>query len=130
LQKIKKRLEEKQAQLRGQIAGLTEAHPTPESAQQASQGPYDMGDAAVDLVEIEQEQSFLVSERALLTEVEQALKHIGEGTYGRCIVDGELIPEKRLEAIPWTSRCVQHEEQMEERKQGLCVLTRREGQDL
>lgn len=114
LQKIRKQLEEKQAQLRKQIAGLTEAHPSPESAEQASQGPYDMGDAAVDLQEIEKEQSVLLNEQALLTEVEQALKRIEEGTYGRCIVGGELIPEKRLEAIPWTSRCVQHEEQVEQ----------------
>lgn len=73
-----------------------------------------MGDAAVDLVEIEQEQSILVNEQALLAEVEDALKRISEGTYGRCVIGGELIPEKRLEAIPWTSRCVKHEEQVEQ----------------
>jgi DnaK suppressor protein len=64
---------------------------------------------------MQQEQSMLVNEQALLTEVEEALKRIDEGTYGRCIVGGELIPEKRLEAIPWTSRCLKHEEQVEQR---------------
>lgn len=118
LERMKKRLQEQQSQLRERIAGLTEAHPTPESAEQASQGPYDMGDAAVDLVEIVQEQSVLVNEQALLTEVEEALKRIDEGTYGRCIVGGEIIPEKRLEAIPWTSRCVKHEEEVEQSNLG------------
>jgi RNA polymerase-binding transcription factor DksA len=61
-----------------------------------------------------QERSILVSEQALLTEVQDALKRIDQGTYGRCVVGGELIPEKRLEAIPWTSRCVKHEEQVEQ----------------
>jgi DnaK suppressor protein len=63
---------------------------------------------------MEQERSILVNEQALLAEVEEALKRIDEGTYGCCIVDGELIPEKRLEAIPWTSRCIKHEEEMEQ----------------
>lgn len=60
------------------------------------------------------ERSILMSEQALLTEVEEALKRIDEGTYGRCIIGGELIPEKRLEAIPWTARCIKHEEQVEQ----------------
>lgn len=114
LQQIKKSLQEQQTQLRKHLAGLTEAHPTPESAEQARQGPYDMADAAVDLQEMDQERSILLNEQALLAEVEEALKRIDEGTYGHCIVGGELIPEKRLEAIPWTSRCVKHEEQVEQ----------------
>ena len=115
LEQIKKRLEDKKAQLCGSIAGLTEAYPKPVSPEEASEGPQDFEDAAVDFLEMQQEQSVLVNEQALLTEVEEALKRIDEGTYGRCIVGGELIPEKRLEAIPWTSRCLKHEEQAEQR---------------
>ena len=37
-----------------------------------------------------------------LKEVNLALKAIEEGTYGICRVTGDLIPEKRLRAIPWS----------------------------
>jgi len=114
LRQMKERLEEKQAQLREHIASLTEAHPTPVSAEQTHQGPFEPEETVVDLLEMEQERSILMNEQALLTEVQDALKRIDEGTYGRCIVGGELIPEKRLDAIPWTHYCVKHEEQIEQ----------------
>lgn len=115
LQQMKKRLEDKQAQLRESIVGLTEAHPKPVSPEEASEGPQDFEEVAVDFLEMQHEQSILVNEQALLTEVQDALKRIDEGTYGRCIVGGEPIPERRLDAVPWASRCVQHEEQVEEK---------------
>ncbi len=37
-----------------------------------------------------------------------ALERLDKGTYGRCAVGGEPIPEARLEAIPWASSCVAH----------------------
>lgn len=41
-----------------------------------------------------------------LEEVDHALTRLAEGGYGRCEVCSSDIPEARLEAIPWTSRCV------------------------
>jgi RNA polymerase-binding transcription factor DksA len=114
LQQTKKRLQDEQLRLREHIAGLTEARPTPVDAERTHQGPYEFEEAALDLLEMERERAILVSEQALLTEVEDALKRIGEGTYGRCIIDGEPILEKRLEAIPWTPYCVKHEQQVEQ----------------
>jgi RNA polymerase-binding transcription factor DksA len=38
----------------------------------------------------------------LLLEVEEALRRIREGSYGRCEMTGAAIPEERLAAIPWT----------------------------
>ena len=43
----------------------------------------------------------------ILTEIEEALKRIEEGTYGYCIDTGKEIPEARLEAMPWTPRCLE-----------------------
>lgn len=114
LPQMKKRLQEKEAQLREHIAGLTEARPAPVNAEQTQQGPYEPEETVVDLQEMEQERSILVNEQALLAEVSNALKRIDEGGYGRCVIGGELIPEKRLNAIPWTSRCIKHEKQIEE----------------
>ena len=112
---MRKRLEAKQAELQKSIRGLTEAHPEPVGAIEASEGPQDSEEVAVDFLETQQEQSLLVNEQALLTEVQSALKRIENGTYGKCIDCGQPIPEKRLEAIPWAARCVKDEERLEER---------------
>ncbi|GAC1666014.1 MAG: TraR/DksA C4-type zinc finger protein [Ktedonobacteraceae bacterium] len=112
---MKKRLEAKQAELENQIANLTEAHPTPVGAVEASEGNQEFEDVAVDFLEIQKEQSLLVNEQALLSEVEDALKRIENGSYGRCVDCGQPIPEKRLEALPWAARCVKDEARLEER---------------
>jgi DnaK suppressor protein len=41
-------------------------------------------------------------------QVREALQRIEDGTFGRCVVDGEPIESKRLEAIPWAPCCVKH----------------------
>lgn len=45
---------------------------------------------------------------AMLDDVRRARRRIEEGTYGVCDVCGEPIPEGRLEARPWSTRCVAH----------------------
>lgn len=115
IQQMKERLEAKQAELQRNIGNLTEAYPPPVDPIQASEGPQDFEETAVDFLETQQEQSVMVNEQALLTEVQRALKRIEEGTYGRCVDCGKPIPEKRLEAIPWAARCVEDEERLEQR---------------
>ncbi len=115
LEQIKKRLEAKRAELQENIEGLTEAHPKPVGAIEANEGPQDFEDIAVDFLETQQEQSLLVNEQALLTEVERALERIEQGTYGKCVDCGQPIPERRLEAIPWAARDVKCEEKLEQR---------------
>lgn len=46
--------------------------------------------------------------QALLTQVRAALAALDDGSYGRCSVCGEPIPEGRLEARPWATTCVRH----------------------
>ena len=53
------------------------------------------------------------SDTAQLGQVREALARIDDGTFGRCIVDGGPIEEKRLEAIPWTPYCVKHQKEIE-----------------
>ena len=115
LNKMKTRLEAKRDELRSNIAGLTEANPAPTDPIEAGQGPQDFEEVAVDFLETQQEQSILVNEQALLTEVERALERISDGTYGKCVTCGQPIPEKRLEAIPWAARDIKCEEQLEQR---------------
>jgi DnaK suppressor protein len=115
IQQIKRRLEEKKAELQAQIGDLDQAHPQPVDTTEISEGPQEFEETAVDFLETQEEQSVLVNEQALLTEVEAALKRIENGTYGLCVVCGKPIPEKRLEAIPWASLCVKDEEELEKR---------------
>ncbi len=112
---MKKRLQEKQAELQANLGGLTQAHPTPIDPNEASQDTQDFEDTAVDLLETVNEQSISANEQALLTEVQAALKRIADGSYGKCVVCGQPIPEKRLEAIPWAARDAEHEAALEQR---------------
>lgn len=41
-----------------------------------------------------------------LRNLRQAIQRIEEGTYGACIHCGADISVKRLEAVPWTSSCL------------------------
>lgn len=115
IQEMKKRLEAKRAEIQQNIAALTQAHPTPDDNGVVSQDAQDFEDTAVDFLEMQQEQSIMTNEQALLTEVEDALKRIEAGTYGICTIGGERIPDKRLEAMPWVALCIKDEEQLEKR---------------
>ncbi len=46
--------------------------------------------------------------RATLEQVRHALARLDEGGWGVCEVCGETIPEGRLEARPWATRCLRH----------------------
>jgi DnaK suppressor protein len=49
----------------------------------------------------------------LLAEVDRSLHAIFEGTYGTCIDCEEPISLKRLETIPWASRCIGCQQRLE-----------------
>ena len=97
---MRKRLEEKQAELQQHIARLRGNPTQPEDAIQASDGEVEPEEEAVDLEETDVEQALLDNEKTLLFEVQQALARIENGTYGSCSNCGQPILEKRLEAIP------------------------------
>jgi len=41
-----------------------------------------------------------------MQEIRVALRRIDAGTYGMCTSCGEMIPEARLKALPYTSLCI------------------------
>lgn len=57
--------------------------------------------------EIEKELSLSRNAADLLTQVQEALVRIDEGTYGNCAGCGKPIPVARLEALPYASLCVE-----------------------
>jgi len=56
------------------------------------------------------------TDSAILAQVRAALKRIDAGTFGKCVVDGSPIEEKRLQAVPWTPYCLKHQQELEQRR--------------
>ena len=52
-------------------------------------------------------------ERQRLLQIEDALRRMDEGSYGRCSNCGGPINPKRLEAVPWTRFCIDCQELVE-----------------
>ncbi len=59
----------------------------------------------------------LTMDTDVLAEIEDALKRIREGSYGKCVDTGQDIPEARLEAMPWAARTVDAQQAYELRRQ-------------
>jgi DnaK suppressor protein len=65
--------------------------------------PADAGSASF---ERETAQSLSMHARGLLTEIEDALRRMDAGTFGRCERCGEDIGLERIEAIPYAGLCL------------------------
>ena len=48
-----------------------------------------------------------------LEQVEDALRRIEQGSYGKCVICGKPIEPARLEAIPWTPYCLADQQKLE-----------------
>jgi DnaK suppressor protein len=82
--------------------------------------------------------SLLSQEQDALYEIDQALKRIELGTYGKCEMSGKPIPHARLEAIPFARFTVECQSQLEKQNKASRVrqsvtslfgLTEEEGGD-
>jgi DnaK suppressor protein len=84
------------------------------TAREAREDQADVGDASV--ADELKEESFAIAETdsAILAQVRAALTRIDDGTFGRCVVDGGAIEEKRLAAVPWTPYCLEHQQELEQ----------------
>jgi len=71
-----------------------------------------------DRASLETDRNFLLRvkdrERKLITKIKEALKRIDDGSYGVCELCGEEISEKRLEARPVTTCCIECKKEEEE----------------
>ena len=87
-------------------AGATAREPIDDSTS-------DAGDESVNNERKEEQLWKVDTDRTMLSQVQDALERIENGTFGNCLVDGEPIDEKRLEAMPWTPYCLAHQQQLE-----------------
>jgi RNA polymerase-binding transcription factor DksA len=67
------------------------------------------GDTATDTVERAQDESVRAHAAAELEEVDAALERLVAGEYGTCATCGAAIPPERLELLPQTRFCVEHQ---------------------
>jgi DnaK suppressor protein len=56
------------------------------------------------------------AERRLLKQVDDALERIRQQTFGQCEACGEMISERRLEAVPFAKLCIACQEEEERAK--------------
>jgi RNA polymerase-binding transcription factor len=54
-------------------------------------------------------------ERLMLNAIERALRRMEDGTFGMCVACQREIGSKRLEAVPWTLRCIHCQQKLEGR---------------
>jgi RNA polymerase-binding transcription factor len=108
VEKYKRRLLELERQLANRTARERQG-----AREQVLDTAADTGDASV--ADETESEAFTEAEldAAVLQQVRDALKRIENGTFGRCVVDGESIDEKRLDAVPWTPYCLKHQRLLE-----------------
>ena len=87
---IRERLTVPQLESGGEI-GLTDQHPADSASETGSR-------------ELDMTRQRMLEAR--LGRIRDALGRMTQGTYGKCIVCGERIPDERLEAIPDSPYCV------------------------
>ena len=65
-----------------------------------------LADTASETYERELDEGLEEDAQGQLREVEAALERLDGGTYGTCAACGKTIPVERLEAVPWTTLCI------------------------
>jgi RNA polymerase-binding transcription factor DksA len=83
--------------------------PEEDSSAQLSHLAQHPADAASDAFEREKDFSILDQINAELDDVERALQRLDDGNYGTCEACGGAIPDERLEVVPATRFCVEHQ---------------------
>ena len=76
-------------------------------------GTSDLGDVANDDAEREVNTQLASLETRELLKIERAIRAIREGRYGQCDMCGRPIPIARLQALPYTSSCIECQRQQE-----------------
>ena len=101
--------------LRSKQRELLDSYERDKAAGNASpdDGIQDLADKAASAYSKELNFSLSDAERNLLMAIEEAFNRIREGNYAVCTNCGAEIGEKRLQAVPWTSYCIDCQELQE-----------------
>ncbi len=108
-EQLREKLLEHRERLKGTIAhhDIGGASMTDEIGElMSSSADNHLADTASETYERELDEGIEEDARDQLREVEAALERIESGSYGTCRVCGKKIPLDRLEAVPWTTLCI------------------------
>ena len=111
LKKKKEMLEEM-----GLVIDNTFATTLKESTGELSSHTYHMADQGTDAMEREMRFASASKSGRLVYHLDEALRRIGDGTYGKCHGCGKQINLERLKAVPHASFCIECKERQEVKK--------------
>jgi DnaK suppressor protein len=111
LEKFKQRLVAKRKELVSEVRGSNVG-----SLETNADGIQDIADQASSAYTKEFLLSIGDAERRMLRQVDEALDKIRQDTYGLCESCGEMINERRLEALPFARLCIKCQEKEEEER--------------
>ena len=102
-------LEEERRRVAAAISYLHEENPGSIIDETEEIGGTDNHLAETATVTLDREIDYTLEENSghVLTEIEDALVRLAEGTYGKCRGCGGEIPAERLEAMPWATQCIE-----------------------
>lgn len=116
-EKFRAKLLEEKARLEADRAKLSVRSGTGMTEETGELGDFDMNhpaDASAVLFEREKEMALDQNLDELLARVNEALRKLEEGTYGRCEVCGRPISAARLEALPYAVHCIDCQERIDQ----------------
>jgi DnaK suppressor protein len=112
-QQVEERLAQRETEIEQRRAGLRAGgRPEGEALADYDNHPADQGTETF-MQEMDETTEMILDEE--VSRVKQAREALAEGRYGVCIVCGKDIPADRLEAIPESVRCVEHQREYEAR---------------
>ena len=112
-QQVDARLAKRETEIEQRRAGLRAGgRPEGDSLADYDQHPADQGTETY-MQEMDETTEMILDEEA--ARVKQAREALAKDRYGVCIVCGKDIPAERLEAIPESVRCVEHQREHEAR---------------
>jgi RNA polymerase-binding protein DksA len=104
---FRKRLIEERKRVQEAIDYLHEENPgSIQDETQDSTADNHPGDMATVTLDRELDYTLEENEGRLLQAIDAALTRMDEGSYGACVSCGQPIGAERLEALPWTTQCI------------------------
>jgi RNA polymerase-binding protein DksA len=104
---FRKRLLEERKRVQEAIDYLHEENPgSIEDETQDSTADNHPGDMATVTFDRELDYTLERNEGRLLLAIDAAITRMDDGSYGACVSCGQPIGSERLEALPWTTQCI------------------------